>query len=86
MTPDEIWESDRAYFKKEMDAEITNRKIRKLSFKHDGKSLVLEVGTPDPDTGTPVRAIYQDGKRGCFLVCAGRVTLAPESAWVEEYP
>jgi hypothetical protein len=67
-----------------MDAEITKRKIVKVSFKHDGKVLVAEVGKPNPYNGNPVRAIYEDGKRGCYLICAGDVTIAPKSSLVEE--
>lgn len=85
MNPDEVWESDRAYLKTEMDADITNRRIRKLSFKHNGRLLNVEVGVPDPDTGIPVRASYEDGKRGCFPVCCGRVMTAPKNSLVEEY-
>jgi hypothetical protein len=80
----DIWESDRAHLKKEMDADITKRKIKKISFKHDGKVFVAEVGEPSPYDGNIVRAIYEDGKRGCFLVCGGTVTMAPKESFVEE--
>jgi hypothetical protein len=79
-----MWESDRAHLRKEMDAEITKRKIRKISFMHDGKLLLAEVGKPNPYNNVPVRAIYEDGKRGCFLICAGTVTIAPKNSLVEE--
>lgn len=78
------WVSDRAYFQKEMDAEITKRKVRKLSFIHNGKLLVAEVGKPNPYNNVPIRAIYEDGKRGCFLICAETVTIAPKESLVEE--
>lgn len=80
----DMWESDRAHLRKEMDAEITKRKIRKISFLHDGKLLMAEVGQPNPYNNVPVRAIYQDGKRGCYLICAGTVTIAPKNSLVEE--
>jgi hypothetical protein len=67
-----------------MDAEITKRRIAKISFKHDGKVLVSEVGKPNPYNGNIVRAIYEDGKRGCFLICGGNVAIAPKGSLVEE--
>lgn len=82
----DMWESDRAHLKKEMDAEITKRKIKKIAFIHNGKMVVAEVGVADPFTGGPVRAIYQDGKRGCYLICGGgEVRLGSSDAIVEEY-
>jgi len=50
MNAQEIWESDRAHLRKEMNAEITKRKIRKISFIHDGKLLVAETGKPNLTT------------------------------------
>jgi hypothetical protein len=84
MNLQDVWESDRAHLKKEMDADITNREIRKISFKHNGKVLVAERGQPNPYDGLPVRAIYEDGARGCYLICGGTVTIAPSDALVEE--
>jgi hypothetical protein len=79
------WESDSIYFKKEMDAEITKRRIKKIAFIHDGKIVVAEVGGIDSSTGVPIRAIYQDAKRGCYLICeGGTVTLGSKDALVEE--
>ena len=79
------WESDREHLKKEMDAEITKRRIKKIAFIHDGKIVVNEVGVSDPFTGGVVRAIYQDGKRGCYLICGGgQVKLGSKDAIVEE--
>jgi len=81
----DMWESDRAHLRVEMDAEITKRKIQKISFKHNGKVLVAEVGKPNPyNEVRPVRAIYEDGKRGCYLICGGDVTIAPSESLVEE--
>lgn len=76
--------TDREWLKREMDADITDRKIRKISFKHNGKVVTAEVGAPNPSNGVPVRAIYEDGKRGCFLICAGDVSIAPKESLVEE--
>jgi hypothetical protein len=56
--------TDREWLKERMDAEITDRKIRKIAFIHDGKALTAEVGAPNPHNNVPIRAIYQDGKRG----------------------
>jgi len=67
-----------------MDAEITKRKIRKIAFVHNGKVLTAEVGAPSTHNGVPVRAIYEDGKRGIFLICAGDVSIAPKDSLVEE--
>jgi hypothetical protein len=80
----DMWASDRDHLRTEMDAEITKRKIRKISFMHDGKLLLAEVGKPNPYNNVPIRAIYQDGKRGCYLICAGTVTIAPADALVED--
>jgi hypothetical protein len=78
------WESDREHLKKNMDAEITKRKIRKISFKHDGNVMLAEVGQPSPYSGVIVRAIYEDGKRGIYLICAGDVRTAGKGSLVEE--
>lgn len=78
------WKSDSVYLRSAVDAQITKRKIRKISFKHDGKLLVAEVGKPNPYNNVVVRAIYEDGKRGRYLICAGTVTLAPKDSLVEE--
>jgi hypothetical protein len=67
-----------------MNAEITKRKIRKVSFIHEGKALVAEVGKPNPYNDVTVRAIYEDGRRGCYLICAGTVTIAGKDSLVEE--
>jgi hypothetical protein len=40
----ETWQSDSEWIKKEMGANITKRRIRKVSFKHNGKVLTAEVG------------------------------------------
>lgn len=86
MNETEIWQSDYEYLSKEMDAAITKRKIRKISFKHDGKVMVAEVGKPSPYEGQSIiRAIYEDGKRGAFLLCGGTVTMAGKDSLVEEY-
>jgi hypothetical protein len=76
--------TDREWLKQEMDAEITDRKIRKIAFIHNGKVLTAEVEVPSPHNGVVVRAIYEDGKRGIFLICAGDVSLAPKASLVEE--
>jgi hypothetical protein len=78
------WEADRDHLRDEMYANITKRKIRKIAFLHDGKLMVAEVGQPNPYNGVPVRVIYEDAARGCFLICAGTVTIAPETSLVEE--
>ena len=78
------WDSDYEHLKKNMDAEITRRKIQRISFRHNGRIFVVEVGKPNPYNSVNVRAIYEDGKRGCFLICAGTVTVAPTDSLVEE--
>ena len=86
MNETEIWQSDHEWLSKEMGATITKRKIRKVSFKHDGKVMVAEVGKLSPYDGQPIiRAIYEDGSRGIFLLCGGTVTIAPKDSFVEEY-
>lgn len=85
MNEAEMWQSDYEWIQKEMAAKITRRKIRKLSFKHDGKILVAEVGEPNPYNGARVRAIYEDAVRGCYLICGGTITIAPADSMVEEY-
>lgn len=86
MNESEIWQSDREWLRKEMGATITKRKIRKVSFKHDGRVMVAEVGQPSPYEGQPViRAIYEDGSRGTYLLCGGTITIAPKDSLVEGY-
>jgi hypothetical protein len=81
----EEWQSDNEWISKEMGATITKRRIRKLSFMHDGKIMVAEVGKPNPYNGAPIRKIYQDASRGCYLLCGGTITMAPKDSFVEEY-
>jgi len=52
------WESDREHLKKEMDAEITKRRIKKIAFIHDGKIVVNEVGVTDPYAGDTARLVW----------------------------
>jgi hypothetical protein len=80
----DAWESDSNYLRTEMDAQITRRRIRKIAFDHDGELFVAEIGKPSPYNGGLVRAIYEDGKRGCYLICAGVVEIAPKNSLVEE--
>jgi hypothetical protein len=67
-----------------MPAEITKRKIRKIAFGHNGELMVAEVGKSSPYNGGTVRAIYEDGTRGCYLICAGVIEIAPKDSLVEE--
>ena len=87
MTADEseMWQSDYDWIKKEMGASITQRKIRKLWFKHNGRGMVAEVGQPNPYNGHPIRAIYEDALRGVFQICGGDITIAPKDSTVEEF-
>ena len=85
MNESEVWQSDSDWINKAMGAQITKRKIRKISFKHDGKIMVAEVGNPNPYNRVPIRAIYEDATRGCFLLCGGTITIAPKDSFVEEY-
>ena len=80
------WQADRNNLKWDMDVEITKRKIKRTSFMHDGKLLVAEVGkrSPYPDNNASIRVIYQDQKRGCFVIRAGTIVLAPKDASVVE--
>jgi hypothetical protein len=48
------------------------------------KLCVAEVGKPSPYNGGLVRAIYEDGTRGCYLICAGVIEIAPKDSLVEE--
>jgi len=84
MNEAEEWKSDYDWISKEMDAQITKRKIHKVSFKHDGKVMVAEVGKPNPYNGATVRKIYEDASRGCYLLCGGTITIAPKDSLVEE--
>lgn len=85
MNEAETWKSDSEWLKKEMDATITKRRIRKVSFKHNGKVLIAEVGQPNPYNRSPVRVIYEDSQRGVFLLCGGTITIAPADSLVEDY-
>ena len=85
MNEKEAWQSDSEWINKEMGAQITMRKIRKVSFKHDGKVMVAEVGQANPYNGALIRKIYEDASRGCYLLCGGTITIAPKDSLVEEY-
>jgi len=85
MNEAEQWQSDYEWIGKEMGAKITKRRIRKVSFKHDGKIMVAEVGQPNPYNGALIRKIYEDASRGCYLLCGGTITIAPADSLVEEY-
>ncbi len=62
MNEAEVWQSDHAWLKQEMDAEITKRKIHRLSFTHNGKPLLVEVGrSPAADAEQSVQFTYSDG-------------------------
>ncbi len=53
MNEAEMWQSDSEWLKKEMGTDITKRKIRKVSFKHDGKVLMAgEDRCRPPKNGT----------------------------------
>ena len=85
MTEEQIWQSDFEWISQEMGSRIAKRRIRKLSFIHNGKLLVAEVGQPNPYNNIPIRRIYEDSLRGCYLLCAGSITIAPGTSLVEEY-
>ncbi|WP_162601497.1 hypothetical protein [Occallatibacter savannae] len=85
MNDTEIWKSDTDWILKQLGAEITQRRIRRVSFMHEGKVLVAEVGGPNPFNELPVRAIYEDAQRGVFFLCGGTITIAPKDSVVEEY-
>lgn len=85
MNEAEEWRSDCDWITKELGARITKRKIRKLAFIHNGKLIIAEVGQPNPLNGAPVRKIYEDSSRGCYLLCGGTINIAPKDSLVEEY-
>ena len=74
----------RAQLRAKMDAEITKRRIHKISFLHNGKTLVAEVGRPNPYNGVHIRAIYEDSKRGLLFDLRPHATIAPNDSLVEE--
>lgn len=76
MADNSIWESDRDYLREAVGAEITDKRIRKIAFLHNGKVRVAELGRPDPDYGIAVRAIYEDSQTvGRYLICAASVSM-----------
>ena len=85
MNETEMWQSDSEWIQREMGTNITKRRIRKVSFKHNGKVLTAEVGQPNPYNGIQLRAIYEDAMRGVFLLCGGTITIAPKDSLIEEY-
>jgi hypothetical protein len=85
MDETDVWQSDSEWIQKEMGTTITKRRIRKVSFKHNGKVMMAEVGEPNPYNGYPLRAIYEDATRGVFLLCGGTITIAPNDSFLEEY-
>ena len=85
MNEAEMWQSDSEWIQREMGTSITKRRIRKVSFKHNGKVLTAEVGQPNPYNGIEIRAIYEAATHGPFLLCGGTITIAPANSLVEEY-
>lgn len=85
MNEEEVWQSDSEWIKRELGANITKRRIGKISFIHNGKVLTAEVGRPNPYNGYPLRAIYEDAARATFILCGGSLTMAPKDSLVEEY-
>ncbi len=85
MDETETWKSDSDWIRSEMGCEITKRRIRKVSFKHNGKVMLAEVGQCNPYNGLPLRAIYEHASLGVYLLCGGTITIAPKDSLVEEY-
>lgn len=85
MNEADAWQADYEWVNREMGARIAKRRIRKVSFVHNGKVLVAEVGQPNPYNGVPITKIYEDRLRGCYLLLAGSITIAPKDSLVEEY-
>jgi hypothetical protein len=85
VTESEEWQSDYDWISNEMGSRITKRRIRKLSFNHNGKVMLAEVGKPNPYNGFPLRKIYEVEGGACYLLCGGDITIAPKKSHVEEY-
>lgn len=85
VSEEQEWQSDYVWIGKEMGAQITKCRIRKVSFKHDDKVIVAEVRMPNPYNGVPLREVYVGVSGGCFLLCGGTITIAPMDSFVEEY-
>lgn len=46
--------------------QVSDRRIRRISYREGGKLLQAEVGKPDPITGEPVMAIFESTT---YLIC-----------------
>lgn len=63
----EAWEATRKFAQDTLGWEVGDRRIFRLDYRHGGKSMVAEVGKPDPFIGEePIMAILESN---AFLVC-----------------
>ena len=65
---EEVWAGVRRFLD-EGGYPTTDRRLFRLEFTHKGKSVVAEVGQPEPELGEPVVIILEAKGAGLYYVC-----------------
>jgi len=68
-TRDSVYAQIRAHIAQELDADLSARRIRSLSYTHNGKKFDAEVGELESGGEGIVVAILFDQSRSLYLVC-----------------
>lgn len=63
---EEVWESIKKFAEKNLEWDVSDRRIFSITYQKHGKDYYVEVGKPDPRNGELVIAIL---KSNTYLVC-----------------
>lgn len=63
---EQVWQATKKFAEEQTGWEVTDRRIFKVEFTHDGKDYVAEVGQPEPQSGETVLVILESN---AVLVC-----------------
>jgi len=61
-----VWNATRKFAEETLGWEVSERRIFRISYRHDGKDYSVEVGKPDPRIGEVVLVILESNT---YLVC-----------------
>jgi len=61
-----VWKATRKFAEETLGWEVSERRIFRISYRHDGKAYSVEVGKPDPRIGEVVLVILESNT---YLVC-----------------
>lgn len=64
-----IYADLRDFLAGELGAHLTDRKIFRVTYRHEGRDYPIEVGKPHPDVAEVVDAILHDGSIGVYYLC-----------------